>query len=251
MKRILIGLGVVAAVLILGAVWFSSSMMAHGKYHQCQWHREALDMARYWYALDNGMTNAPALVKAELAPYVQDEKAFTCPSGGIYSINSTNLHVGCSIPEHMFDSCKGSQTPPDETRNWLQDYPLDYRNSDIWWYGMDSAKDGTMLRMSGATVIFRGVYGQGQGWGTMEVAGSGTSHGSAGFGDKVLTTAYANGIYTMTFAGHVLRLTDHGRSLEIDKSTFDLSRNRPRISVDTNGVTQVEATVGAVNKPVQ
>jgi hypothetical protein len=249
MKRILIGLGIVVAILLLGGVWFfRSGQKSMGDYYECQWNREALDIARYWYALDNNMTNAPGLVKEELAPYVQDEKAFTCPRGGIYSVKAGTLH---SIPEHMFDTCLGNRTPPEKPSNWLQDYPLDYRNSDFWLYSMDENKDGTTLRMSGATIMFRNLQGWGGGWGTMEVSGSGTSSGSSSSGDRVFIHSYADGVCTVSIAGHLVRVTDHGRSLQIDKSTFDLSRNRPRIVVDTNGAAQVEAPGETTNKTVQ
>lgn len=248
MKRILISLGVVTALLVFVAAWcFRScqkSMAGHGGYHQCQWNRLVLDMARYWYALDSGMTNAPELTKAGLMPYVQDDKSFVCPDGGTYSVDRATLCVVCSIPVHMFDTCKGNRTPPEEATNWLQDYPLDYRNSDMWWHSMGVAGDGTILRLSGATVVFKGLEEWGGGSGTMTVAGSGTSHGSSSSGGSIVTTSYANDVYTMSFAGHVLRISDRGRTLEIDKNTFDLSASRPRIVVETNGVVHVEEPRG-------
>ena len=74
----------------------------------------------------------------------------------------------------------------------------------------------------------------------MEVSGSGTSHGSSGAGDRVVTDSYADGIYTCHIGGHVIRVTDHGHSLQIDTSTFDLSRTRPRITLGADGAAEVE-----------
>ena len=255
MKRVLIGLGIAGALLLLGGVWFFRSIQkssaAHGDYHECQMNRQELDAARYWYALDNGMTNAPALGKEVLLPYVEDSKAFACPGGGRYSVDPKNLHVVCSIPEHMFDSCLGNSAPHLEPESWMQEYLLDYRSSDTWWYRRSDTPDGGTLRMSGATIVFRGLHGWGGGWGTMEVAGSGTSHGSSGSGDKVVTDSYADGKYTCNIAGHVVRVTEHGRTLQVDTNTFDLSRTRPIVIVDTNGVVQIEVAGEAANQTVQ
>jgi hypothetical protein len=72
-------------------------------------------MARYWYALDNGMTNPPGFDQEELTPYVQNEDTFVCPGGGTYTVDPTTACVVCSIPEHMFDTCKGSNCPQGQT----------------------------------------------------------------------------------------------------------------------------------------
>jgi hypothetical protein len=174
-------LALVVAGLALLAGWFlhscQKSMAGHGTYHQCQMNREMLDMARYWYALDNGITSAPPLMTKALAFYVGDETSIACPGGGTYSISPTNQRVVCSLQEHMFDTCKGNHTPPDEPTKWSQEFPLDYRNSEQWWQSMTGIPDGTILRMPGATVLFRGLRDRGVGWGTMKVAGTGISTG--------------------------------------------------------------------------
>lgn len=117
-------------------------MADHGCYHSCEVNRELIEMARYWYALDNDMTNAPALVKETLAGYIQydGEYRFTCPTwrdvSGTYYVNPTNQFVVCTLHEHMPDTCKDNRTPPDEPRHWLQKFPLNYRTSKQWWWGM-------------------------------------------------------------------------------------------------------------------
>ena len=249
MKRILIVLSVAAVILLLGGVWFFRSMQnsgaAHGAYHECQMNRQQLDLARYWYALDNGMTNAPGLTMEELLPYIEDQKASSCPSGGIYSVDSASLHVACSIPQHMFDSCLGNSAHPQESDSWVREYPLDYRSSDSWLYCLNDMTNGTLFRMSGATIVFRDAHGWGGGCGTMEVSGMGTSHGSSGSGDRLVTDSYSNGTYTCHIAGHVVRVTEHGRTLQIDTNAFDLSKARPRILVGADGASEIG---GAANQ---
>ena len=115
---------------------------------------------------------------------------------------------------------------------------------------MESTEDRTILRMSGATIIFKGLADWGGGSGTMAISGSSTSHGSTSSDGKVVTDFYENGVYTMSFANHLVRVTDKGRNLEIDGHNFDLSQARPRIIVETNGVFRVEETSTQPNQPV-
>jgi len=159
MKLVWIGVTGAGAILLLAAVPLFRSMAVHAQYHECRNHREKLDTARYWYALDHGMTNAPGLLKEALPPYAENLAALTCPRGGSYSVDPKSSLIACSIPEHMFDNCCGNPASTHEPDNWPQSYPLDYRSSDTWRYSTEEIKEGTILCMSGATIVFRNLRG--------------------------------------------------------------------------------------------
>lgn len=243
MRLIWIGLLGAGAIVLFGAVKSFQSMTAHAHYHFCLNHREELDAARYWYALDNGMTNAPGLNKEQLLLYAEDE-AFTCPDGGSYSIDPKSLRVVCSNPEHMSASCYGHRTATRELEGWSRIYPIAYRSSDMWRYVTADTREGTIFRMSGATIVFKDLHG----WNwigkvqEMKVSGPGTYNCRFEFEDKgkVVTESYENGIRKFDIAGHVVRVSERGRLLQVDTNTFDISEVRPRIVVDGRGAARFE-----------
>jgi len=242
MKLVWIGIAGAGAILLFCAVPFFRSRAVHVQYHECRNHRNELDTARYWYALDSGMTNAPGLLKEALLPYVENQAALACPRGGSYSVDPKSLLVACNIPEHMFDNCYGNPASTHEPDSWPRSYPLDYRSSDTWRYITANTKKGTIFRMSGATIEFKDLHD----WRwidkvqDMKVSGPGTYHCSFEFEDKVVTESYEAEVHTFNIAGHIVHISGHGRSLQIDTNVFDLSGSRPRIVVEADRGAHIE-----------
>lgn len=233
----------VGGIVIFGGVTFLQSMAVHGQYHMCSNNREDLDAARYWYALENGITNVPGLKKEQLLAYVEEE-AFRCPRGGSYSVDPKSLRVVCSKPEHMSDRCDGHGAPTREPEPWSRTYPMDYKDSETWLYVTANGSEGTIFRMSGATILFKDLHG----WDwinkvqQMKVSDTGTYNCRFKLDDKgkEVTESYENGIRTFVVAHHTVHISDHGRSLQIDENTFDTSGARPRIVVDGKSATRAD-----------
>ncbi len=233
---------VVATIVVLGIACgvlvhsCDRSMATHGYYHECEWYRITLDQAKYWYALDNGLTSGVPVVSRDLAPYLAGSGVPVCRSGGPYVLSPVGHYIVCSDPEHLLDSCKGGDPVTDTPVEYTQEYPLDYRNSQHWWYALDPHQRGTLVRMSGFQLLIEGLHGWGGSAGTVQIAGSGYSSSSSSSGDRAVTTSYSGGTYTMELAGHGLKITNRGRTLELDGQTFDLSGGRKTFIIQTNGV---------------
>jgi len=200
-----------------------------------------MDLARYWFALDAGLAEPPPFDTNILAAYFYQRKVPTCPAGGSFSVNRVSGKVECSLPKHMFDSCKSKRRPPAEAGEWQREYPVDYKNSEWWWYSLDERSEGLLIRLSGAEIIFTGVHDWGDGCGTVSVGGSGTGHSSSCSGTNCFTTDCGNGVCKLSLLGDVLTLTENGQKLDVNSQAFDLSTNRPTIVVETSNDIHVQA----------
>lgn len=106
---------------------------------------------------------------------------------------------------------------------------------DSWSYDIVEEDGSTVVKMTGVTVIFAGVPRSGGSSGGLQIAGPGTTSGQVGAGKRAFTDSYANGVNTMTYAGHTLLLKEGATKLVIGKKTFDLSGKMKTIVVKANG----------------
>ena len=87
---------VIAIIGILAAIAVPNFTQARkkAKLKACVANMSTLDSALEMYMMENNVTQAPAL--SELAPYMQGKKVPECPSGGSYSIDTSQEDAWCS-----------------------------------------------------------------------------------------------------------------------------------------------------------
>ena len=119
--------------------------------------------------------------------------------------------------------------------------------SETWQFTFRPHNGKASIDMDAVMVVFEGVPldhptgGVGGGAsGSLRVAGSGTAEITVTVGGKALKNSYANGVNTITFAGHTLALVDRGRKLQIGTQVFDLSGEKKTIVVREDGSAVVE-----------
>ena len=112
-----------------------------------------------------------------------------------------------------------------------------------WSYTLMDTDGNTIFDSNGVKIIFEGARmspNGGRGGGTVSVSGSGRSGGRIGSGNGAFTTSYADGVCTLTFAGHTFTLTDGGKKLAYGNQSFDLSDGKKTIIVKPSGPAEIQ-----------
>ena len=117
----------------------------------------------------------------------------------------------------------------------------------VWKFELKSQDDKAAIDMDGVTLIFEDVAvalpeGQtgGGASGSLVVAGSGTSKITVVAFGKSFTNSYSNGVNTMTFEGHSLKLLDGGTKLQIGTQEFDLTGEKKTVVIHKDGSAELQ-----------
>jgi hypothetical protein len=118
-----------------------------------------------------------------------------------------------------------------------------------WRFAIKSQNDKAVIDMDRVTLIFEDVAvvlpeGQTEGGasGSLTVAGSGTSTVTVTAFGKSFTNSYSNGVNTMTFEEHTLKLIDAGTTLQIGTQEFDLTGEKKTLVIRKDGGAEVQET---------
>jgi len=102
------------------------------------------------------------------------------------------------------------------------------------WYHVHQGWFTTTWQTDEVILEFQGVGGSNDGWGTVTLDGEGESAGT-----NDVTTAYSDGVATLTCGSQTVTFTDRGRTLTIGRQTFSLGTDRPTIRISSHGVATV------------
>jgi hypothetical protein len=116
-----------------------------------------------------------------------------------------------------------------------------------WHFTLKSQNDKAVIDMPSVTLIFEGVSvplpegqaGGGAG-GSLGVAGPGTSKITVTAFGKSFTNSYNNGVNTMTFEGHSLKLLNAGTKLQIGTQEIDLIGEKKTVVIHKDGSAEVQ-----------
>jgi hypothetical protein len=112
-----------------------------------------------------------------------------------------------------------------------------------WSYTLVDTDGNTIFDTTGVKIIFEGSRmspNGGRGGGTLTISGDGRGGSQIGRGDGAFTTSYANGVCTLTFAGHTITLINGGKKLVYGDQSFDLSEGKRTILVKATGPAEIQ-----------
>jgi len=113
-----------------------------------------------------------------------------------------------------------------------------------WKYRLGLENGAVQIDMDGVTLIFDGIPHDGRdsanyASGSIVVAGTGTLRSKVTTQDLRFEQSYAEGVNTMSFAGHEFVLSETGSKLRIGSQEFDLSTGKPMILIAEDGTASV------------
>ena len=117
-----------------------------------------------------------------------------------------------------------------------------------WHFALQPDSGKAKIDMDNVTLIFEGVPFdhpaggiRGPTTGTLAIAGPGTAMITVTVDGKSFKNSYADGVNTMSFEGHTLKLLDRGTKLRIGTQDFDLTGEKKTIVVGQDGTAQARA----------
>lgn len=110
-----------------------------------------------------------------------------------------------------------------------------------WQFKLESENGKAVLTMDGATVVFDDIALPAPHFDVPNASGQLTINGPdfvknmSLVDGNPLTRSYADGVCTVTFHSHTLRIMDQGSAIEVDGTMFDVSEKAKTIIVGGNG----------------
>jgi hypothetical protein len=109
-----------------------------------------------------------------------------------------------------------------------------------WSFTLQERDGSTVFTSDGVVIIFQDVPRSGRSSGTIRVAGAKATEGQVGAGKRAFVDSYADDVCTLTFAGHMVKLTDAGSKLVVGKQTLDLRGEKKTVIVKPNGEAEIQ-----------